>query len=244
MGAKDFGMRIWLDPTLMKARGLTTIDVIDALREQNVQVAAGQIGGAPSPKDQPFEYTITTLGRLESVEQFENIIVKTGDGGPDRPGQERGAGRARRPVVPVVRRSSTALRRSRSQSTSCPRPTPSTWRTAFGPRWTSWRPTSLTTSSTGSSTTPPSTSSQSIKEVITTLIVAILLVVFTVYVFLQDFRTTLVPAITIPVSLLGTFAVMMAIGPVDQRADDVRADPRDRHRRRRRDRRGREHACA
>ena len=65
MGAKDFGMRIWIDPLKLRARGLTTIDVIDALREQNVQVAAGQIGGQPAPPDQPFEYTINTLGRLQ-----------------------------------------------------------------------------------------------------------------------------------------------------------------------------------
>ena len=81
MGAKDFGMRVWLDPLRLKARGLTTIDIIDALSEQNVQVAAGQIGGAPSPRDQPFEYSISTLGRLENVEQFEDIIVKTGEQG-------------------------------------------------------------------------------------------------------------------------------------------------------------------
>ena len=82
MGAKDFGMRIWIDPLLLRARGLTTLDLLDALREQNVQVAAGQIGGQPAPTDQPFEYSISTLGRLESVEQFENIIVKRGEAGP------------------------------------------------------------------------------------------------------------------------------------------------------------------
>ena len=82
MGAKDFGMRIWIDPLLLRARGLTTLDLLDALREQNVQVAAGQIGGQPAPKDQPFEYSISTLGRLETVEQFENIIVKTRRSGP------------------------------------------------------------------------------------------------------------------------------------------------------------------
>ncbi len=80
-GAKDFGMRIWIDPRLLRARGLTTVDLISSLREQNVQVAAGQIGGQPAPSDQPFEYAINTLGRLETVEQFENIIVKRGEAG-------------------------------------------------------------------------------------------------------------------------------------------------------------------
>ena len=80
-GAKDFGMRVWINPDRLRARGLTTIDLTNALREQNVQVAAGQIGGQPAPKDQPFEYSITTLGRLQTVEQFENIIVKRGEQG-------------------------------------------------------------------------------------------------------------------------------------------------------------------
>ena len=60
----------------LKARDLTTIDVVDAIREQNVQVAAGQIGGQPAPPDQHFQYTVNTLGRLRDVEQFENMIVK------------------------------------------------------------------------------------------------------------------------------------------------------------------------
>ena len=80
-GAKDFGMRVWINPDRLRARGLTTSDLTNALREQNVQVAAGQIGGQPAPKDQPFEYSISTLGRLQTVEQFENIIVKRGEQG-------------------------------------------------------------------------------------------------------------------------------------------------------------------
>src|SRR6266850_1510851 len=73
---KDYGMRIWLDPDKLKARALTTVDVSNALREQNVQVAAGVIGQPPAPAGQGFQYTVTTLGRLETPEQFENIIVR------------------------------------------------------------------------------------------------------------------------------------------------------------------------
>jgi len=79
-GAKDFGMRVWLDPGLT-ARNLTADDVVNALREQNVQVAAGKIGEPPSATGTNFEYTLTTLGRLESTEQFANVIVKTGSEG-------------------------------------------------------------------------------------------------------------------------------------------------------------------
>ncbi|QYK48948.1 MAG: multidrug efflux RND transporter permease subunit [Phycisphaeraceae bacterium] len=74
--AKDYGIRLWLDPELLKARGLTTMDVINALKEQNVQVAAGAIGQPPVPSGQAFQYTVSTLGRLNSVEQFEQVIVR------------------------------------------------------------------------------------------------------------------------------------------------------------------------
>ena len=76
LGALDYGMRIWLDPDRMAAIGLTVEDVVAAIREQNVEVAAGQIGGAPVPEGQQFQYTLIAQGRLDSVEQFENIIIK------------------------------------------------------------------------------------------------------------------------------------------------------------------------
>ncbi|MEE4165484.1 MAG: efflux RND transporter permease subunit, partial [Desulfocapsaceae bacterium] len=80
-GAGDYSMRLWLDPYLLKARDLTTSDVMRALREQNVQVAAGRIGAPPAPDGQAFEYTVNTLGRLSDPEQFAEIIVKQGEGG-------------------------------------------------------------------------------------------------------------------------------------------------------------------
>jgi HAE1 family hydrophobic/amphiphilic exporter-1 len=73
---KDYGMRIWIDPDKLKARGLSALDVTNALREQNVQVAAGVIGQPPAPPDQGFQYSVTTLGRLTDPKQFENIIVR------------------------------------------------------------------------------------------------------------------------------------------------------------------------
>ncbi len=74
--AKDYGIRLWLDPDRLKARGLTTMDVIGALREQNVQVAAGAIGQPPAPAGLAYQYNVSTLGRLSSVEQFEDVIVR------------------------------------------------------------------------------------------------------------------------------------------------------------------------
>jgi HAE1 family hydrophobic/amphiphilic exporter-1 len=80
-GATDYSMRVWLDPAKLKSRRLTTQDVVAAIREQNVQVAAGQIGQPPAPSGQGFQLTVNTLGRLSDVEQFENLIVRTADDG-------------------------------------------------------------------------------------------------------------------------------------------------------------------
>ncbi|MHC4931573.1 MAG: efflux RND transporter permease subunit, partial [Planctomycetota bacterium] len=80
-GAADYSMRVWLDPHKLQARNLTTNDVVAAIREQNVQVAAGAIGDPPAPRDVAFQYTVTTLGRLSDKAQFESIIVKTGEEG-------------------------------------------------------------------------------------------------------------------------------------------------------------------
>jgi multidrug efflux pump subunit AcrB len=77
-GAGDYSMRVWLDPVKLKQRGLTTEDVVAAIREQNVQAAAGQIGAEPAPTGTSFQYTINAAGRLEDVAEFENIIVRSG----------------------------------------------------------------------------------------------------------------------------------------------------------------------
>src|SRR6185503_9635683 len=78
IGGGAYSMRVWLDPQRLQARNLTTQDVVAALREQNVQVAAGQLGQPPAAPGQPFQYTLTTLGRLSEPEQFEDIVVKVG----------------------------------------------------------------------------------------------------------------------------------------------------------------------
>jgi HAE1 family hydrophobic/amphiphilic exporter-1 len=211
MGARDFGMRIWINPDRLRARNLTTVDLTNALREQNVQVAAGQIGGQPAPPDQPFEYSITTLGRLQTVEQFENIIVKRGERGQlvrvrDVARVELGA-QAYQWFAELDGAPSIAI-------AVYPAPGANALEVADGikaemERLGSDFPDDLEYRIIYDTT---EYILQSLKEVVTTLIVAILLVVFTVFVFLQDIRTTLVPAITIPVSLLGTFAVMLALG--------------------------------
>lgn len=80
LGARDYGMRVWLNPARLKARGLTTNDVVRAIRDQNVQVAAGQIGAPPTPSGQSFQYTVNATGRLSEVAEFEDLILRVDDG--------------------------------------------------------------------------------------------------------------------------------------------------------------------
>src|SRR6476659_2558361 len=81
IGQRDYSMRLWLDPEKMAAKNLSPADVIRAIEQQNAQVAAGQIGQPPAPPGQAFQFTMTTLGRLADADQFEEMILKTGDDG-------------------------------------------------------------------------------------------------------------------------------------------------------------------
>jgi len=210
-GAKDFGMRIWIDPAKLKARDLTSDEVIGALREQNVQVAAGQIGAPPTETGQNFQYTITTLGRLADVQQFENIIVKVGREGElvrlrDVARIELGAQNytwyaqldaAPASILGIYQLPGSNAVEVADQVTA----TMDQLATRF-PQGLEY-------------TVPYDTTryiKQSIKEVVVTLLQALVLVILVVFIFLQDFRTTLIPSIAIPVSLIGTFAVMLFAG--------------------------------
>ena len=120
-GTANYSMRVWLNPEQLKARGLTTQDVVDAIQEQNVQVAAGQIGQPPLPPNKPiaFQYTVTTKGRLSDVKEFENIIIKTGDGTPHHAAQRRRHASSSAPRPTTSSTSSKASRPPTSASTSC-----------------------------------------------------------------------------------------------------------------------------
>ncbi|MBN1818094.1 MAG: multidrug efflux RND transporter permease subunit [Sedimentisphaerales bacterium] len=210
-GAKDFSMRIWLDPQLLKARNLSAMDVIGAIREQNVQVAPGQLGAPPSPRDQEFQYTIKTLGRLTTVEQFSDIILKTQEDGRIlrlrdvariELGSElyswfveyNGAPSVAMGIFQLPGANSLEVAKNiRQAMDSLSRDFPEGLEhvVAFDPTLFI---------------------SESIREVLFTLIFAVFLVVLSVYIFLQDWRATLIPTITIPVSLIGALAVMMLFG--------------------------------
>jgi len=210
-GSSNYSMRIWLDPEKLKSRNLTTQDVVNAIREQNVQVAAGQIGQPPAPAGQNFQYTITTLGRLTTVPQFEDIIIKTAKGGRitrvkdvakvelggqvyDQYSQLNGKPAASIAIYQLP--GSNAL-----QVADQIRATVAELSKSF-PEGLQYEIPFDTTKFVKAS----------IDEVYKTLFEAVLLVFLVIFVFLQDWRATLIPAVTIPVSLIGTFAVMLAMG--------------------------------
>ena len=212
-GAGDYSMRLWLDPDKLKQRGITTQDVVSAVQEQNVQVAAGQIGGQPAPAGTAFQLSINTQGRLVEVEEFENIIVATGEGGrllrvKDVARVELGgktytldskfngdtAASLGIYQLPEANALTTAgLVRDKLKELS----EASSW--PAGLRYAIPFDTTLFVEA-------------SISEVYTTLLIAAVLVILVIFLFLQDWRATIVPVVAIPVSLIGTFAVMSGIG--------------------------------
>ncbi len=212
-GAGDYSMRVWLDPRKLKQRGLTTADVVNAIAEQNVQVAAGQIGAPPAPKGTAFQFTVNTLGRLRLTEEFEEIIVATGEdgrtlrvkdvarvelGGKNYTFDSKFDGRPSASLaiyqLPGANAMTTAaLVREKMEDLRAS----SNW--PQGVKYEIPFDTTLFVEA-------------SVQEVYVTLGQAIALVVLVIYIFLQDWRSTIVPVIAIPVSLIGTFAVMSMIG--------------------------------
>ena len=210
-GSGDYSMRIWLDPDALQVRGMEPSDVISAIQEQNVQVAAGKIGAMPSPKNQQFEYTLSTLGRLSTVEEFENIIVRSEKGGKvlrlkdvgrvelgsqsyGMSGQYRGTPSATLGVYQLPGANALSISadvREKMKELS-----------GSFPEGLEYRILIDTTEFV----------SASIDEVYETLFIAIILVLLVILLFLQDWRATIIPAITIPVSLIGTFAFMAMMG--------------------------------
>jgi HAE1 family hydrophobic/amphiphilic exporter-1 len=210
-GERKYAMRLWLDPKKLADNNLTAGSVTTALQQQNVQVAAGAIGSPPTNGHQPYEYTVQANGRLHSPAEFGNIVlvtqpnggfVRVNDVGRVSLGAEDysvalwfngqdGVGLGVQQL-----QTGNALQVSHDVIATLERlsqkfPAGIHYRVAFD--------TTLFVS-------------ESIKEVIITLAVAIILVVVVIFLFLQDWRTTLIPALTIPISLLGTFFLMKVLG--------------------------------
>ncbi len=209
-GGGEYAMRIWIDPDKAAARGLTASDIVNAIREQNIQVAAGAIGQQPV-KGAPFELTVNAKGRLITEEEFEQIIVKTGPHGEklrlrDVARAEMGSGEyALRSLLNNKKAvgmgvfqlpGSNALAvsqavRARMAELKTKMPEGVDYAIAYD---------------------PTVFVDKSIDAVIHTLVEAILLVVLVVVIFLQTWRASIIPLAAVPVSLVGTFAVMHALG--------------------------------
>ncbi len=211
MGQQDYSMRIWLDPDKLQARGMTVGDVIRVLREQNVQVAAGRLGQPPVPAGQDFQLTLSTLGRLTETEQFADIVLKTDSFGEitylrDVGRTELGA-RSEDLMARLDRRPSSGLAiyllpgANALDTADQIKATMRELETRFpaGLRYDIVY-----------DTTP--FVRESVNQVFHTLIEAIILVTVVVLVFLQDWKSVLLPMIGMIVSLVGTFAVMSVMG--------------------------------
>jgi hydrophobe/amphiphile efflux-1 (HAE1) family protein len=217
LGERDYSMRAWLDPEKLATRNMTADDVVNALKEQNVQVAAGQIGQPPVPKGQQFQLTMSTLGRLIDPQQFGDIVLKTSINGPNSQNAtvvhlhdvariELGAQQYDQSCTldtePSVALSIYQLPGSNAIATSkavyqkmeelaTRFPTGVEYKIVYD-------------------TTP--FIHESIFEVLKTLRDAVLLVAIVVLVFLQNWRAAVIPLIAVPVAIIGTFAVMAGMG--------------------------------
>ncbi|HTC94715.1 MAG TPA: efflux RND transporter permease subunit [Terriglobales bacterium] len=203
-GERKYAMRIWLDPTKLAARDLTAADVVSALQEQNVEIPAGQLGRPPADQKQTFQVTLRVVGRLSDPKEFENIILKNTSNGIV---QLKDVGRAEigaesydtnllysghEAIGVGVQQLSNAnalqvdkAAKAALEELSKSFPPGIKYVIAFD-----------TTTVVG----------DSVREVVTTLEEAILIVIIVIFLFLLDWRATIIPAVTIPVSLIGTFA--------------------------------------
>jgi multidrug efflux pump len=210
-GLREYSMRVWLDPSKLASLNMTASDAVQALREQNVQVAAGIIGQPPVPSGNAFQLSVSTQGRLIQPEQFADIIIKTGENGRitrlrDIARVELGArdysansyldGKPAMAIAVFQRPGSNALATAQGVRTTMAElsqqfPKGLEYRIVYD---------------------PTVFVQESINAVVHTLIEAFILVFIVVLIFLQDWRATLLPMIDVPVSLIGTFAVMAALG--------------------------------
>ena len=210
-GAGNYAMRVWLDPQKVAQRGMTATDVVRAIREQNVQVAAGVIGASPSGRDVPLQLSVNAQGRLQSEEEFANIILKSSpDGSITR-------------LADVARvelaASEYGLRSLLNNKPAVALPI----RQAPGANALDVSAAVRETMAELAKDFPPSVEYRivydptqfvraSIKAVITTLLEAIALVVLVVIVFLQTWRASIIPLLAVPVSIVGTFSLMLGFG--------------------------------
>ena len=212
-GAGSYSMRVWLDPPRLQAFGLTTTDVLTAIQDQNVQVVTGQLGAPPVPRNQPFQFTINALGRLSDASQFKDIIIKTAMGQAPQLVRLRDIARIdlsqqsfsnfsrftghKAALIPIfalpdanaIAAADTVYQAMADMSKQFPE----------GLKYAIRYDTTKFVR-------------EAISGVYETLIIAGILVLIVILLFLQSFRAMLVPATTIPVTIIGAFIAMAALG--------------------------------
>ena len=219
-GGAEYGMRVWLRPDRLAALGLTPADVISAIKEQNLQAPAGQVGAAPSPPGQEFTYTVKAPGRLVTAEEFENIILRQTAGGgtlriKDVGRAELGSENYKSFGRAIVKDSTGKwLEGAAASLTVFLLPGANQLASAEGIYHTleeldSYFPTDMAYEIVYD-TTPAVEAS--IEAILHTLVEAFILVSLVVFVFLQSFRATIIPLLTVPVSLIGTFIFFPLLG--------------------------------
>lgn len=208
---KDYSMRVWLDPNRLQYNSLTTNEAVNALKSQNVQVAAGRLGQEPAPKGQDLDLPVNTLGRLTDVGQFSDIVVKTGQDGSVVRIRDLG-------TVDLGAKSydTRSYYNGKPAVTLIVYQTPGSNALEVADEVHSLMDSLKKDFPKGVDYQIVYESSAfvraSIREVVITLLEAFILVFIVVFIFLQDWRATLVPATTVPVSIVGTFAVLYAFG--------------------------------
>ena len=209
-GERKYAMRIWLDPSRLAARGLTALDVTSALAEQNVEVPAGQLGQQPSDSSQNFQMAVRVVGRLSDPRQFENVILKNTATGVVL---LKDVGRAEVGAEDY----STSLKFSGGEavgigvqqlSNANALDVDKKCRAVLAELQKSFPPGMKGIIAVDTTTVV----SDSIREVVQTIGEAVIIVIIVIFLFLQDWRATIIPAVTIPVSLIGTFAFIKIFG--------------------------------
>jgi hydrophobic/amphiphilic exporter-1 (mainly G- bacteria), HAE1 family len=210
-GERKYAMRLWLDPGKMAQRGLSATNVLNALQEQNVQVAAGQIGQQPAANGQAYQFSVRAVGRLTEAAEFEDIILKTGtdgtlvrlkDVGRAELGAEDYGSILRFNGHDAIGLAITQLPGANALDVDKAAKAALLQIAKNFPPGLKYAVAFDTTTVIG----------ESIQDVLITLLEAIVLVVIVIYVFLQDWRSTFIPALTIPVSLIGTFIFVKLLG--------------------------------
>ena len=212
-GAGSYSMRVWLDPKRLQAFGLTTADVLNAIRGQNVEVVAGQLGGPPVPTDQPFQFTINALGRLSDSRQFEDIVIKSTAGTAPQiirlrdvarvdlsqqsfSNYSRFTGRKSAQIVVFALPGANAIQVANQVYAAMAEMSK---QFPEGMKYAIRYDTTLFVR-------------EAISAVYQTLLLAGVLVLIVILLFLQNFRAMLVPATTVPVTIIGAFIAMAGLG--------------------------------